>query len=78
MGDAFLSEYDHVETVRPDFREILDRRQVDWVIFRSGGAIVTALLQSPDWVTIFKDKTATIVMRRSTASSDYLAAHALP
>jgi hypothetical protein len=78
MGDAFLSEYDHVETVRPDFREILDRRQVDWVIFRSGGAIVTALLQSPDLVTIFKDKTATIVMRRSTASSDYLAAHALP
>jgi hypothetical protein len=78
MGDAFLREYSDVETVRPDFREILDRRQIDWVIFRSGGAIVTALQQSPDWVTIFKDKTATIVLRRSAATGDYLATHALP
>ncbi len=76
MGDPFLREYEHVEALRPDFLDILNKYQVDWVVFRSRGIIITALRQSPDWVTVYRDQSATIVMRRTPATEPYLAAHA--
>ncbi len=78
MGDAFLREYEHVEILRPDFLDILNKYQVDWVIFPSQGVVVTALRQSPEWAAVYRDSTAAIVMRRTLKTSAYLDAHALP
>jgi hypothetical protein len=78
MGDAFLREYAQVETPQPNFEQMLDKYEVIWVIFRSSGVLITTLGESPNWAPVYRDQTATILMRRTPATSDYLSAHSLP
>lgn len=78
MGDAFLGEYAEVEAPQLHFEKVLAKYEVSWVIFRSSGVLITTLGESPRWAPVYRDQTATILMRRTPATSDYLAAHTLP
>ncbi|HEV1997302.1 MAG TPA: hypothetical protein VGR61_04115, partial [Candidatus Dormibacteraeota bacterium] len=75
MGDAFLDEYEGVEVIKPTFREVLDRRQVGWVIDYNGDPLDVVLERSGDWVPTYRDSQTVVLVRRTDASAVYLARH---
>jgi hypothetical protein len=78
MGDAFLNEYQSVNTLRPQFRQVLDRRGVTWVIYPTDDPLEVVLQQSPDWQLVYRDKVASVLVRKSDATQAYLSRHASP
>ena len=75
MGDAFLDEYEGVEVIRPKYREVLDRRHVEWVIDYRGNPLDVVLEQSGDWVPTYRDSQTVVLVRHTSATADYLARH---
>ena len=55
MGDALLTTYGDVETVRPDWQRILDRYHTDLVLFDAGTPLANVLAASPRWVEVYSD-----------------------
>ncbi|MHB8510295.1 MAG: hypothetical protein ACYDGR_16890 [Candidatus Dormibacteria bacterium] len=78
MGDAFLGEYQDVAILGSDFQDVLRRRKVDWVLFGTNQPLTVVLAQNPEWVVTHQDHVATILVRRSSATEDYLQRHRLP
>jgi hypothetical protein len=76
MGDPFLNEYQGVAVIRPDYRKVLDRRQVSWVVYATGEALEVVLQQSPDWQLVYQDKVASVLVRRNSETAAYLTRHA--
>ncbi|MFN2462336.1 MAG: hypothetical protein ABR573_00350 [Candidatus Dormibacteria bacterium] len=75
MGDSFLTEWNSVELIRPDFRRTLSRRGVTWVIDRPNTPLVVALDQTPEWVRVYTDSRATVMLHRTPQTQDWLARH---
>jgi hypothetical protein len=63
MGDPLLNEYNDVQNLRPDWTAILDRYQVDYVVFNTGEALSNVLATQPAWKIAYQDKVATIFVR---------------
>ena len=78
MGDPFLSEWNSVELIRPGFRSTLARRGVAWVIDPPNTPVLVALGETPEWVTVFSDAQATVIVHRTPATQDWLARHGHP
>ncbi|MGH7776776.1 MAG: hypothetical protein ACREPI_06330 [Candidatus Dormibacterales bacterium] len=64
MGDSMLYRYNDLQTLRPDWRAILDRYRVDYVVFNHGAALSNVLLTQPDWKRVYSDGVADIFVRR--------------
>lgn len=78
MGDTFLNEWQSVEVIHPDFRATLDRRGVTWVIDPPNTQLLVALSQTAEWVQVYTDSHAAVMVRRSAATQDWLARHGRP
>jgi hypothetical protein len=78
MGDPFLLEYRGISVLQPDFRDVLDRRGVTWVLFPSSDPVEVALRQNSDWVALYQDNTAGILVKRTPQTQDYLVRHGHP
>ena len=63
MGDSLLTDYETVEMVRPRWQEVLDRYQVDYVLFPSGSALTQLLSSRPEWHEVYSDGQASIYSR---------------
>jgi hypothetical protein len=68
-GDQLLRDYDHLQSLGSDQAQLLERYQINWVIFHSSDPIITELRQihrapgQPGWFELGTFGTATIVMR---------------
>jgi hypothetical protein len=78
MGDPLLNEYQGLAVIHSDYKQVLDRRQVAWVIYATGEPLEVVLQQSQDWQLVYQDKVASVLVRRSPRAADYLARHAPP
>ncbi len=63
MGDDLLNEYEDVQTLRPDWKAVLDRYQVDYVVYNRGEALANVLATQPDWTLVYEDSVAVIYVR---------------
>jgi hypothetical protein len=64
MGDPLLREYQDVQTLRPDWTDVLDRYQVDYVVYNRHEALDDVLAQEPDrWKPVYSDKVSIIYAR---------------
>jgi hypothetical protein len=63
MGDPLLNEYEDVQTLRPDWKQILDRYQVDYIVYNKGEALANVLATQPDWSLVYQDNVAVIYVR---------------
>jgi hypothetical protein len=63
MGDGLLNEYEEVQTLRPDWRSILDRYGVDYVIYNRGEPLANVLALDPQWTLVYQDSVAVIYTR---------------
>ena len=79
-GDQLLRDYDHLQSLGQDQAQLLERYQINWVIFHSSDPIITELRQihnAPGITGWFELKTfdkATIMMRDTPANRAYAAA----
>jgi hypothetical protein len=64
MGDDLLNRYEDVQTLRSDWRRVLDDRQVDYVVYNRGEALANVLVDDPRWKLVYQDKTAVIYVRQ--------------
>ena len=63
MGDQLLNDYEDIQTLRPDWRQILDRYGVDYVVYNKGEALANVLATQPDWTLVYQDSVAVIYVR---------------
>src|SRR5260370_8526589 len=79
-GDQLLRDYDHLQSLGSDQAQLLDRYQINWVIFHSSDPIITELRQihsAPGVTGWFELKTfdkAPIIMRATPPNHAYPAA----
>lgn len=62
-GDAFVTEARAVEKVRPDWRQILDRYDVQLALTGKDSALAGALRADPGWREVYADTTAELFTR---------------
>ena len=76
-GDQLLRDYDHLQSLGQDQAQLLERYQINWVIFHSNDPIITELRQirnSPGqtgWFELGTFDKATLMMRDTPANRDY-------
>ena len=62
-GDQFLMNYLKVVFVQPDWKRVLDQRQVNWILVGKKSSLGTMLGQTPPWKLIHEDATAVLFHR---------------
>ena len=68
MGDGLLNEYEDVQTLRPDWKQILDKYGVDYIVYNKGEALSNVLATQPDWTLVYQDSVAVIFVRTPSRS----------
>ena len=63
MGDPLLNQYEDVQTLRPDWEQVLDRYQVDYIVYNKGEALSNVLATQPGWKLVYEDSVAVIYVR---------------
>jgi hypothetical protein len=68
-GEALFAEYLRVAELRAGWDEILERHQVEWIVFQTDTALVRTLAGSSGWRAVYQDELATVLTR--TAAEDF-------
>jgi hypothetical protein len=63
MGDPLLNQYEDVQTLRSDWKQVLDQYKVDYVVYNRGEALANVLATQPDWQLVYQDSVAVIYVR---------------
>ncbi len=63
MGDPLLNQYEDVQTLRTDWKQILDQYGVDYVVYNRDEALSNVLATQPDWKLVYEDSVAVIYVR---------------
>jgi len=76
-GDQLLRDYDHLQSLGTDQPQLLERYQINWVIFHSNDPIITELRQihnapgQTGWFELGTFGTATLMMRDTPGNRAY-------
>jgi hypothetical protein len=68
MGDDLLNEYADVYYVRSNWKQVLDKYGVDYVVENRGDPLPNLLATQPDWKLVYQDNTAVIYVRTTSKS----------
>jgi len=63
MGDQLLNEYQDVQTLRPDWKQVLDKYGVDYIVYNKDAALSNVLATQPEWTLVYQDPVAVIYVR---------------
>jgi hypothetical protein len=63
MGDSLLNEYQDVQTLRSDWKQVLDKYGVDYIVYNRGEALANVLATQPEWTLVYQDSVAVIYVR---------------
>jgi hypothetical protein len=67
MGDPLLNEYQDVQTLRSDWKQVLDKYGVDYIVYNRGEALANVLATQPEWTLAYEDSVAVIYVRKLPA-----------
>jgi hypothetical protein len=65
MGDPLLNQYQDVQTLRSDWKQVLDQYKVDYIVYNRGEALANVLATQPEWTLAYEDSVAVIYVRKS-------------
>src|SRR4029077_8936547 len=65
MGDDLLNQYEDVQTLRADWQQVLDRYNVDYIVYNRGEALANVLATDPQWKLVYEDSVAVIYVKTS-------------
>src|SRR5713101_4520808 len=63
MGDNLLNDYEDIQTLRSNWRTLLDKYSVDYVVYNRGEALANVLVTDPGWKIVYQDSVAVIYVR---------------
>ncbi|HET7418995.1 MAG TPA: hypothetical protein VFL27_01285 [Candidatus Dormibacteraeota bacterium] len=63
MGDALLNDYEHIYALHSDWKSLLDRYGIDYVVENKGDPLPNVLATQPDWTLVYSDSVAVIYVR---------------
>src|SRR2546423_3558140 len=63
MGDDLLNKYEDVQTLRSNWKQILDECEIDYVVYNRGEALANVLTTQSDWQLVYSDSVAVIYVR---------------
>jgi hypothetical protein len=63
MGDQLLNQYQDVQTLRSDWKQVLDQYKVDYIVYNRGEALANVLGTQPEWKLVYEDSVAQIYVR---------------
>lgn len=66
MGDPLLNDYEDVQTLRPDWQQVLDRYRVDYIVYNRGEPLANVLALDPRWKLVYEDSVAVIYVRATS------------
>jgi len=66
MGDDLLNEYQDVQTLRSDWKTLLDKNGVDYIVYNRGEALANVLATQSDWTLVYQDSVAVIYVRKGS------------
>src|SRR5579862_673066 len=69
-GEEFLSQYASTYQFKNDWRQILDRWQIESVLVPPNSALAAGLAQNSDWQAVYEDNQA-VVLRRKKSSGRF-------
>jgi hypothetical protein len=69
MGDDLLNEYADVYYVRSNWKQVLEKYRVDYVVENKGDPLPNLLATQPDWKLVYQDKVAVIYVRTAAPSN---------
>jgi hypothetical protein len=69
MGDSLLYEYQDVQTLRPNWLQILDKYRVDYIVYNRGEALDNVLRTQPGWRLVYQDAVSVIYVRTTKTST---------
>jgi hypothetical protein len=67
-GAKRVEEYSQVAGIKPEWRHVLDKYKVDWIIFDAHSPLSLFLMENPDWKLIYADKVADIFVKNTPAN----------
>jgi hypothetical protein len=70
---SFSRAYFTTTDLAPGWRDLLRREDVEAVVWPTKQALSQALAESPDWVRVHRDRTASVFVRRDVAARHDLA-----
>ena len=62
-GGDFAKTYTQVAWVKPGWKEVLHRYNVNWIIYPANSQLSVLLIESKDWKLIYADRVANIFVR---------------
>ena len=68
-GDQLLQDYYVVKRLQPGWQAVLDRYDIDWILFDTDSALVRALHRDRGWQLVHADGVASIFVRRFAAET---------
>jgi hypothetical protein len=63
MGDDLLNQYEDVQTLRSNWRQVLDDYKVDYIVYNRGEALANVLATDSQWKLVYQDDVAVIYVR---------------
>ena len=63
MGDGLLNDYEHIYTLHSDWKALLDKYCIDYVVENKGDPLPNVLATQPDWTLAYQDSVAVIYVR---------------
>ena len=66
MGDDLLNEYEDIQTLRTDWKALLDKEGVDYIVYNRGEALANVLATESDWKLVYEDSVAVIYVRATS------------
>lgn len=63
MYDAFLKNYFDVVDLKPEWKEVLDRFDIAWMMITANSPLSVLLLETDQWSLVYADKVANVFVR---------------
>lgn len=68
MGDGLLIDYEHIYTLHSDWKTLLDKYGIDYVVENRGDPLPNVLATQPEWTLVHQDSVAVIYVRTAPRS----------
>lgn len=68
MYNEFLKNYYDVVDIKPEWKDVLDKFKIDWILITSNSPLSVLLLETDEWRLIYADKVANIFVKKGSSN----------
>jgi len=69
MYDEFLKNYFDIVDLKPEWKEILDRFDIAWMMITANSSLSVLLLETGNWNLVYADKVANVFVRKGSLNA---------